>query len=321
MPNPTHRTTIGIAKEATKGTAVAASAFIPVKGPQPLDNLMLLPDQNLRGSAVTDYAQVAGRIFSTFDFSGDVFADTIGWPLAGILGDVVVTGAGAPFTTTFSVLNSGDVQAKSYTLTDFDAIQTRRYPGMQFSALTFKFTGEGMFEYDVKSTGFQSATASNPSPNFSTLLPAPAWGIQASLAGSTVAYVASGEVTIGRPVNPLWNAAASQSPYKVWQGPTSVSGKLVMFMEDETQLNNYLNKTDLAVTLDFNRGAGAATEEVKLTMTKSDFSNGRRTYGKDWIEFETDFVANANTTDAGASGGMSPIKATLQNAIASGTYA
>jgi hypothetical protein len=42
--------------------------------------------------------------------------------------------------------------------------------------------------------------------------------------------------------------------------------------------------------------------------------------GKDYVELPISFKAVANSTDVGASGGYSPIKVTLQNAITSGTY-
>src|ERR1700738_1279034 len=119
MPNPTNRSFLGVAKEATKGTGVASTAYIPVKTINPFDHVMYLPDKGLRGSMVETYDEIAGPIYSELDIGGDAFPDTIGWPLAGILPDVATTGASAPFTTTFASKNTGDGQAKAYTLTDY----------------------------------------------------------------------------------------------------------------------------------------------------------------------------------------------------------
>jgi hypothetical protein len=43
--------------------------------------------------------------------------------------------------------------------------------------------------------------------------------------------------------------------------------------------------------------------------------------GEDFVQVSVDFNAQSNTTDAGASGGFSPISWTLKNAKPSGTYA
>ena len=79
------RSYVGIAKEATKGTAVAATDFIPVAKDalKPADIYDPLFDQGLRGSNVMNYNYIQGRGRSTFDFGGAVFADTIGYSLAG----------------------------------------------------------------------------------------------------------------------------------------------------------------------------------------------------------------------------------------------
>jgi len=92
----THRSYIGIAKETTKGTAVTTPvAYIPVTAStvKPQDIYTPLFDEGLRGSLVKNYNYIQGRIHSTFDFGGPAFADTILYPIAGVLGEDVVTGS------------------------------------------------------------------------------------------------------------------------------------------------------------------------------------------------------------------------------------
>ena len=128
------RSYVGIAKETTKGTPVAATDFIPVAKDslKPVDIIDPLYDQGLRGSNVMNYNYIPGRKRSNFDFGGAVFADTIGYALAGIMGDVATVGAAAPYTHTISLKNSltstTNTQPISYTLTDFYAVNVRRYP-------------------------------------------------------------------------------------------------------------------------------------------------------------------------------------------------
>ena len=56
-------------------------------------------------------------------------------------------------------------------------------------------------------------------------------------------------------------------------------------------------------------------------MTKCAFTVAKIERGKDFIELNVTYKAIANTTDVGATSGYSPIKVTLKNAKASGTYA
>ena len=118
------RSYLGIAKEVTKGTPVSATDFIPVMKDslKPQDIIDPLYDQGLRGSNVLNYNYVQGRTRSTFDFGGAVFADTIGYALAGMLGEVATTGGSAPYTHEVTLLNSltsgTDTQPISYTMTE-----------------------------------------------------------------------------------------------------------------------------------------------------------------------------------------------------------
>ena len=134
----THRSYIGIAKETTKGTAVATpTAYIPVIAStvKPQDIYTPLFDEGLRGSLVKNYAYLQGRVHSTFDFGGAVFADTVIYPLAGVLGEDVVSGS-APYVHTISLKNSAtaaaDAQPSAYTITDFYSAAVRSWAGHQF---------------------------------------------------------------------------------------------------------------------------------------------------------------------------------------------
>jgi hypothetical protein len=61
--------------------------------------------------------------------------------------------------------------------------------------------------------------------------------------------------------------------------------------------------------------------ELKLQMSSCQFTAApiERTLGK-YATLAVTWETNANSTDAGTSGGFSPIKATTKSAIADGTY-
>jgi hypothetical protein len=321
------RSYLGIAKEATKGTVVAPTDFIPVSKDslKPQDIVDPLYDTGLRGSNVLNYNYIPGRTRSTVDFGGAVFADTIGYGLAGLLGAVATTGSTAPFTHTISLLNSltsgADAQPISYTLTDFYAVDVRSYPGCQFSDFSLKFNADGMLEYDTKTTGFASSTVADPTPAFSTVLPTPVWRGTVSIGGSAVSSAMSGNIDMARPVTPVYGISATQDPFQVFLGPLEVTGKITFLMETDAELTNFLSNTQPAIVLNWAYGTGTAAVQIQATITKGAYTAAMIERGEDFVQVSIDLNGQSNTTDAGASGGFSPIKWVLQNAKASGTYA
>jgi hypothetical protein len=321
------RSYLGIAKEVTKGTPVSATDFIPVAKDalKPQDIIDPLYDQGLRGSNVLNYNYIPGRTRSTFDFGGAVFADTVGYALAGIMGSVATTGASAPYTHTISLLNSlsagADAQPISYTLTDFYAVNVRQYPGCQFSDFSLRFNADGMLEYDAKTTGFASNTIADPVPSFSTVLPTPVWRGTVSIGGSSVATAMTGNIDMTRPVTPVYGISATQNPYNIFLGPLEVTGKITFLMETDAELTRFLTNTQPAIVLNWAYGAGASALQIQATLTKGAYTAAVIERGEDFVQVSIDLNAQSNTTDAGSSGGFSPIKWVLQNAKASGTYA
>jgi hypothetical protein len=321
------RSYLGIAKEATKGTVVAPTDFIPVAKDslKPQDMVDPLYDTGLRGSNVLNYNYIPGRKHSTFDFGGAVFADTIGYGLAGVMGACATTGASAPYTHTISLLNSltagTDTQPISYTLTDFYAVAVRSYPGCQFSDFSLKFNADGMLEYDTKTTGFSSSVVSDPTPTFSTVLPTPVWRGTVSIGGSAVANAMTGNIDMKRPATTIYGVASTQDPFQVFLGPLEVTGKITFIMETDAQLTNFLNNSQPAIVLNWAYGTGATAVQIQATITKGAYTAAVIERGQDFVQVTIDLNAQANTTDDGASGGFAPIKWVLQNAKASGTYA
>ncbi|MFI1520647.1 phage tail tube protein [Kitasatospora cineracea] len=321
MPLASARSFAGIAKETVFGTAVAATAFIPVTDIKPKDKLTLLDDKGYRGSMVDVYDKISGPIWAELDMSGDVFPDTIGWLATGILGDLATTGASAPFTHTAAVLNTGTGQPPSYTVTDYyGSTGARQYAGFKVSELGFKFSGDGLLQYSAKGLALASATAAAPVPSFTAVTPMAGWTGAVQIAGVSSTLLMDGEFTIKRPVTALSTADGTQAPYALWSGPVAVSGKMTLVMEDDAQLTNYLTNAKPALDFNFAQGAGSSAVQVKLHASKCAYSDAEISRGKDYIELSVSYEGLANTTDVGASGGYSPCKVTIQNAIAAGTY-
>jgi len=315
----THRSYVGIAKETTKGTPVTPTVFIPVLAStlKPVDTYGALYDEGLRGSLVKNYNYIQGRGNSTFDFSGAAFADTIGYPIAGLLGEDVVSGS-APYVHTIALKNSAtaaaDAQPAAFTMTDFYATNTRAYAGQQFHDFSLKFTAEGLLEYDAKSTGWLSATASTPTPSFSTVLPTPVWYGTVSVAGTQVSNATTGNIDMKRPVTPIFGIGNTQNPYQVFVGALEVTGKVTFLMEADAQLTNYLTNTQPTLVFNWTQGSGASQTQIQATVTKGAYTLAVIERSKDYVEVTVDINAQGNLTDSGTVG-YSPIKWVIKNAV------
>ena len=326
LAQPSVKSYLGVALETTKGTPVTATNFVPVtmNSFKPVDVIAPLMDTGLRGSLVENYAYVQGRRHTTIDFGGPVFADTIGYWVAGILGDVTTTGSSAPYTHAIALKNAvgttGDAQPKALTITDFYSANTRQYPGAQITDFGLTFNADGMLEYTVKAMGFPSVTTSAPAPSFSTVLPTQVWTGAVTIGGSTVAYVRTGTLDLSRKSEAIWGLANTQSPYQVFLGALTAKGKVTFVMQDDAELTRYITNTQPALTFNFSTGTGATATQIAFTLSKGAYVTGAIERNADYVEVTVDIEGIANTTDVGATAGYSPVKFTLQNALPSGTF-
>jgi hypothetical protein len=184
-----------------------------------------------------------------------------------------------------------------------------------------KFNADGMLEYDAKTTGWASEVVSDPTPTFSTVLPTPVWRGTVSIGGSAVSTAMTGNIDMKRPATPIYGISATQDPYQVFLGPLEVTGKITFVMDNDDQLLNFLNNSQPALVFNWAYGSGATEVQIQATLTKGAYTTGVIERGEDFVQVSVDFNAQANTTDDGASGGFSPIKWVLKNALPSGTYA
>lgn len=319
----TFQTVLGIAKEPqpATGAPVAATAFIPVKKLEPENKPVKLYDESWRGSMVDVTDVQAGVQSAEIALGGNVYADTVGWWLAAMLGDVATSGASAPFTHTMALLNSGNGQPTSYTLTDADPLSTRQYASSRFSELTLKWDAAELLTWEAKAIGWTGATASAPTASYSTLPPVASWALTATIGGVAAPNVKSVEVSFKRDNSePIFTAQNTQNPYEVHVGPIAVECKLQFVAKDEQPLIDFLANTTQALVLNYATGAGSSAVQLQITMTRWNYNEVKKDKGNSWIEFSAGGKAIGNVTDAGVSGGYSPCKVVVKNALPASTY-
>lgn len=304
----------------TLGSAsVAPTDYIAVTKFDPADDQMLLEDKGWRGSMVEVYDLVAGVRHATLDIGGDVFCDTLGYFLGGLMGDVVFAG-GTPNTHTFSTKNSTDGQPVSYQVTDFYGANTRQWGGVQFTEFGLKATGDGLLTYDAKASAYASGPVSTPTPSFSTTRATPGYAGTVTVNSLAVDKLLTFDVTIKRSVDVLHNIDGAPDPYRIFDGAVDVDAKAALVMEDDTFLNYYLANTQPPFVVAWNIGTGASQLGLTVQMTKAGHKQGKVNRSKGYVAFDVDLQGIGNTTDAGASGGFSPIKLVLRNSKGTGTF-
>jgi hypothetical protein len=331
---PSAKQFIGVAKEATPGTPVAMTSTLPVEKFDSEDKVTGLIDKSMRGSMVNEYAYIQGVKISDFSFSGPAYLDGIGFWLANILGDLTTTGGAAPFSHAFSTLNSGTGQPGTLTITDWQGLpltnQARQFSGACLSELTLKGNAESeLITYDAKGMGWASVIAGAiPTAAPTAALPIASWksllGIGGVASGGTLdSTIGNWEIKISRVLKPYFTAQNSQNPFVIMRGEVTVSGKLT-FVAPATETNallTLLNNTQPQFQWTIsNGGAGATLLTLQVDVQAAAFDTSKIDRGGESVGYSSTFKGIASATNAGASGGVSPVKVTIQNAIAAGIY-
>lgn len=323
MAKATYLSWLGIAKEATPGTAVAPTAFISADPPTPDEKFADLVDDASRGSNVGPFAVGRGVGETEINLAGKLHADTFGWLLAAVLGDVATTGASAPYTNVMSAQNSAASggQPTSYTLTQFTGLaatgDARTYAGCKCAELSIRGNPDGFLEWGAKFIGYPSALLdSPPSPTWEAEIPPAAYTMGLDLATVAQPTMLDFEMTLSRAVTAKHTMQNSQNPYLVWAGRLMVAGKIRFLTDDEQRILDYIANTQPALDLEFSRGAGATSQALTLHSSTIAWKPGvKLAAGDELWEIDAPFQSIADADDAGDSGGFSPILATLVNAV------
>jgi hypothetical protein len=310
---PIQHVTAGIAKEPLFGAATAPAYFIPVIGPAAADVHNPVPDLGWRGPAADSFGHTPGILEGELTLGGNVHADTIGYPLAGILGDA---------TTTWTIaVNNTLTEEPSYTVTISDPINSRRWAGAKFASVALSSTADGALKWTSKLVSLPSVIATAPAPAYTAVGILAGWRLAAQIGGAALTSVLSSTVTITRTVVPKRNTDGTQAPYLIHSGACSVAGSLQLILQTDTYRALYVAGTSTSIDLNYAQGAGAAAtqtrihcSDVTLTKVAPDYAAGA------FQQVKIDWKADYNTTDIGATGGWSPVKVTLKNAVGSGVY-
>lgn len=309
MPNQiiqTFLTQLMLAKETTFQTATTVGgASIAAKSPKANEVFESLYDQGYRGHAAQDYAYLQGVGHSEIDLPDMWFyADDYGHFLMSVLGtDTATTSA----SSTSHALTLFDGLMPSYTLTDYNGVDTRQYAGLYFEEVSLKWTNPGRLTLSAKAQGMTATTANKPSfPAYSSASVFLPWQMASTINGAANARIITMESTLKRKVEEVWGMSNTQQPNLASGGPLEVSGKIDFAVADNTELNLYKNNTQPAATLLLTGASTINTMNIHfndLAFEAPSFVDRTR----DYLVFTSTYRGIYNATDSG------PLKITLTN--------
>jgi len=180
------------------------------------------------------------------------------------------------------------------------------------SSLAVKYQADGFLSYTAKALGRADSTVATPAVTYTAIPPLASWITTITLFGTTL-QVVSGDVNFARSASPLFTMG-SQEAYAIWGGTVGVHGKLTCLLLDDTLITGYYANTQGVLVLNSSQGAGAAAVQHQITATKAAIKMSKPTRATEAMRCDVEFIALMNLTDAGASGGMSPVKVLLGNA-------
>lgn len=290
---PKELTWHGIAKEATWGTAVNPTFYVPFKDVKPEDSISYIKDQGIRGALATTYNVLGGVESSSLEIDGEVFPDSIGLLLLSMLGSDAVTGTG-PYTHTFKLARTA--QPPSLTHSYYDGTSMRQFAGSIGEEFNLKWADNAALEYTYKSQGKASAVAATATPTLTTTQPFVGWIFSVTLGGTANVNLVGFDFTIKRKLYVQHSANNSNQPTNIIAGPLECTGKCTFDKADDTELNMFLNNSQPSFVMTGTQSG--SNYGFTITMTKTAFLKDTIT-GKEVVQGEVEFEAIDNTTDGG----------------------
>lgn len=254
------------------------------------------------------------------------------------LSGVAVTAVVAPFTEAFSVLNSGNTavygqgQPPTHTITHYQGVSAstgaRQFPGACCSELALSFNAESeLVSWDSKWTSWPSViAAAQPTSAPSSVLPIASYraavGIGGPASGGTkVTALPTLKLTFSRKLEPDFTMSGLQTPYVIQRGGLTVKAEMEIIAADEAPYLAMIGNTQPIFQCVVGNGVGGAgLIQIQVDANQAAYNAAKMDAGKENIRWAVQFDGISNTTNAGGSGGGSPCKVTVTNAVAPNIY-
>lgn len=277
------RGTLGIAIEATRGTAVSPTYWLPFVTMSFKDTIESAREEQGMGKiADSDSFYVTMRM-GEGEIESQLYDAALGYILTSLLGAVPVTTGANPYTHTFTLSQTN--QAKTLSLYWTDPDRSYMFPNAVVDSLQMSVEPSGIVSWTVgfKTKGSKDWAAQTP--NFTAVgnkflhqhLQFRLASAIGGLSGATPISLKSLELTISR--NTIFdNVIGTVEPEDILSQQISVEGSINLNLEDDTYRNYMLANTYRAAEIKLLRSTSSS---LTLQLPRVDFS-----------EWEPDYTLN-----------------------------
>lgn len=211
----------------------------------------------------------------------------------------------------FSVLNTGQGQPPSVTITDYDGEEWRQLTASQLDKLTLKGTATDLVDATVSWFANPATTPATPSPSATATQAPPGWSTFIAVGGTPVTHFVDWEWDFGRGVKPIPALTGTQEYYQYFAGPLTCPLKItVLERANAPELTDYENGA--TKSFDFAISDRTSGNVLHIHSSVAKYTSGKLDRSKEWVEVPLEVQPLPSAADATA-GGVSPVLVTLAN--------
>lgn len=192
----------------------------------------------------------------------------------------------------------------SWSISTFDGVDYRGWPGCQMSELAIKIDPKATITFNPKFTGFPEQSVSSFTNTYNTGLTGPGqpllgWGWSLTTAGASVTRGLSMDLTLKRAVEAIHPSNGQQAPSEVFAGALESDGSLKLRYENTTDLLDFLNWQQTPVIAALQKSGYFGGESLTFTMSQTSKPKFKRDLSQVYVQATADLTGIYNTTDTG----------------------
>jgi hypothetical protein len=216
-------------------------------------------------------------------------------------------------THKFAILNTGNGQPPTHSMTDYTGLTTsvgaRTYPSFCVGQLDFSGNTEQLLMRKISGESWQSSAAgTTPTAATSFVLPQANWRSTVSIGGTPINDIGNWACSIKRKLQTYWTATNTQTPYIIARGGLTMTYTFDWTVaENENALTEMLTSGYLAVVITLDNGLSSTNRlNITITSTTAQAVKSKPERTAVLVGYGNTMEAVANSTDAGGSGGQGP---------------
>lgn len=209
------------------------------------------------------------------------------------------SGATVTTQTTHTFKQSLATRPPAWSLSVWDTVDYRGFPGSQLSEVQLKIDPKAALSLSAKFTGFPEQVVASFTPAYNTMQPVLGWQWAMTTAGAANTRGLTLDLTAKRTVEAIHSSDGTQGPREVFPGALELDGSYKAIYENVTDMGLFLNYSQQPVVAALTKPASAGGESLTVTMSQAGVPKSKRDLGQQYVQASYDLSAIANTTDTG----------------------